>query len=217
MHSINTGTSSFENVYGMNRYKYNQQNPDSAELFNRAMAELSVIHDNAILAVYDFANISKLADIAGGQRSLLTAILQKYPNLQGTLFDQKYTIDKAKDLFVDIKERCNFVAGNFFESVPVGLDVYMLKNILHNWNDQQAIQILKNCYQAMPKTGQLLVIETVINDDSSWRNGIKDLNMLVMLSSGKVRTESDKLFTDAGFKLTNIIPTTIEMSLIKGN
>jgi ubiquinone/menaquinone biosynthesis C-methylase UbiE len=220
IYSLRTGKSAFEHTYGMTRYQYNKQNPALAELFDRGMKELSVMSDVAVVAAYDFSSVEKLVDVGGGQGSLLATILRQYP-IQGVLFDQSNTIENTRHLLEEkesIMERCELVSGDFFESVPAGADAYLLRNILHNWDDQRAIKILQNCYQAMAGEGRLLVIETVISENPNWRKWFKDLTMLVMQSSGRERTteELHKLFEMAGFQLTKIIPTTSALSVIEG-
>ena len=219
MYSLRTGKSAFEHTYGMPRYQYNKQNPALAELFDRGMKELSTMSDTAVVAAYDFSSVKKLVDIGGGQGSLLATILKQYP-IEGILFDQSKTIENAKHLYEteNLMERCKLVPGNFFESVPAGADAYLLRNIIHNWDAEKAVKILKNCHQAMGGQGKLLIVETIISKNPSWRRWFKDLTMLVMQASGRERTteELSKLFEMAGFKLTRVIPTTLELSIIEG-
>jgi len=219
MYSLRTGESAFEHTYGMTRYQYNKQNPALAELFDRGMKELSSMSDATVVAAYDFSSIKKLVDVGGGQGSLLATILKQY-HIQGVLFDQAQTIENAKHFYeqAGLMERCELVAGDFFESVPAGADAYLLRNIIHNWDTKRAIKILQNCHKAMAGQGKILIVETIMSDNPNWRRWFKDLTMLVMQSSGRERTpaELSKLFAMAGFKLTRIIPTNSLLSVIEG-
>lgn len=185
------------------------------------MTNLSAGEAGAVAASYDFSSINRVIDVAGGQGLLITSVLKANPTLQGILFDQASVIDCAivPKESQDVAERCQLVVGNFFESVPSGGDAYMLKRILHNWGDQQAINILKNCHDVMKLSGKLLVIEPVVppgNEPSSSK--FLDLNMLVMCPGGSERTKAEfqKLFEAAGFELTQIIATSSEVSIIEG-
>jgi hypothetical protein len=220
IHSIYTGKSAFEGVYGMDFYQYLQEKPAVGELFEQAMTSRSTMCNAAILAAYDFSSLTKVVDIGGGQGSLLTAILKQYPTVKGVLFDQPETIDKSQYLLQteDVIDRCELVAGNFFESVPTEGDAYLLKNVVHNWDDQKALKILQNCHQAMTKGKRLLIIENILDStNSSWKIMTGDMSMLAMVD-GRARTEDEfrKLFEAAGFKLTQIVPTASKVSVIEG-
>jgi hypothetical protein len=221
MHSVQTGGSSFEHIYGMNLFEYYAQNPESAKIFDESMTNLSVIHSAAITASYDFSSIQTLVDVAGGEGLLIASILKSNPTLKGVVFDQPHVIERAKR-FLEVEgllERCQQAAGNFFESVPEGGDAYILKYIIHDWDDERAIAILKQCHKVMPDNGKLLVVEKVIppgNQPSISK--FFDLHMLAVTSGGRERTEAEyrALFEKAGFKLTRIVPTQREVSIIEG-
>jgi ubiquinone/menaquinone biosynthesis C-methylase UbiE len=221
MHSVQTGGSSFEHIYGMNLFEYLAQNPESAKIFDESMTNLSVIQSAAIAASYDFSSIQTLVDVAGGQGLLIASILKSNPTLKGVLFDQPHVIERAKRFLEaeGVLERCQLAAGNFFESVPEGGDAYILKYIIHDWDDERAIAILKQCHKVMPANGKILVAEQVIPPGNEpFRGKFLDLNMLVMTPGGRERTEAEyrALFEKAGFKLTRIVPTQDEMSIIEG-
>jgi hypothetical protein len=221
MHSVQTGGSSFEHIYSMNLFEYLAQNPESAKIFDEAMTNLSVIQSAAIAASYDFSSIHTLVDVAGGQGLLIASILKSNPTLKGVLFDQPHVIERARRFLEaeGILERCQLAAGNFFESVPEGGDAYILKYIIHDWDDERAIAILKQCHKVMPANGKILVAEQVIPPGNEpFRGKFLDVNMLVMTPGGRERTEAEyrALFEKAGFKLTRIVPTQDEMSIIEG-
>lgn len=220
LYSIRTGESAFTYTHGMNCFQYHKQHPALAENFDKAMVELSVMRNSAVLAAYDFSSLEKLADVGGGDGSLLAKILQHHPTLKGILFEQPAVIQRAQNVLkkADVLDRCELVSGNFFESVPVEADAYILKQVLQNWDDQSAIQVLQNCRQAIPRGGKLLIIERIASPNTCLAGKIQDLNMLVVFSGGRVRTKDDfcKLFEAAGFKLAQIVSTTSEVSVIEG-
>lgn len=219
LHSIRTGESAFEQMYGVPRYHYLRQNPETNRLFDRAMMDLATIHNTAVAAAYNFSGVRKLIDLAGEQGGLLASVLEKHPNMQGLLFDQAGAIEKARQFLQprNVLERCELMSGDFFESIPTDGDLYVLKHVLHNWNDRQATQILQNCRRAMRGTEKLLVIERVVEFSSSLRGKMLDLNMLVMFTSGKVRKqkEFDSLLQASGFQMQRLIPTESELCIIE--
>lgn len=220
LYSIQTGTSAFEHLYGMQIFQYYAQNPEPAKIFDAAMTSFSSIENAETITSYDFSSIRKLVDVGGGHGSLIATILKANPTLQGILFDQPAVIAGAKHLMTaeGVGERCEIIAGDFFESVPSGSDAYILKHIIHDWDDERAITILKNCHRAMVDNAKLLVVEQVIPPDNEPFFGkFLDLNMLVMCPGGCERTENEYrvLFKAAGFQLTQIVPTS-NVSVIEG-
>ncbi|MEH1779512.1 MAG: methyltransferase [Nostoc sp.] len=220
MYSVQTGKSAFEDLYGMDLFKYNEQNLDQGEIFDQAMSS-SKDEYALLIEAYDFSSIDKLVDIGGGKGSLLTDILQAYPTIKGVLFDHPDVIDRAKNLLETtvLNNRCQLVGGDFFESVPAGGDAYLLKNVLHNWDDQRAKDILRRCHQAMKEQARLLVIDFIIPSGNDFFAGkFMDVNMLVMCPGGRDRTEAEfeELFKSAGFKLTKIYLTQLDVSIIEG-
>ncbi len=148
LHSIRTGTSSFEHLYGMGLFQYYAQNPEPAKIFQKAMTSVSAIDNTAVTLGYDFSNIQKLVDVGGGHGSLIASILKSNPNMKGVLFDQLSVIEGAKHLLDNqgVSSRCELIGGDFFQSVPAGGDAYILRHILHDWDDERAIAILKHCH-----------------------------------------------------------------------
>jgi len=221
LHGVQTGGSSFEHIYGMNLFDYYAQNPESAKIFDESMTNLSVSQSATIAASYDFSSIQTLVDVAGGEGLLIASILKSNPTLKGVLFDRPHVIERAKRFLEaeGVLERCQLAAGNFFESVPEGGDAYILKYIIHDWDDERAIAILKQCHKVMPANGKILVAEQVIPPGNEpFMGKLLDLNMLAVLPGGRERTEAEyrALFEKAGFKLTRIVPTQDEMSIIEG-
>ena len=221
LYSVKTGKSAFEHTKGIPIFNYFSQNPEAAEIFNASMTSFSTIHNAAIAASYDFSSIKTLVDVGGGHGGFLSAILKANPMMKGILYDLPPVIEGARQHLevAGLQERCLEIQGNFFESVPSGGDAYMLKNIIHDWNDESAIAILKNCHRAMPDNGKLLLVETVIPSGNEPSVGkFVDIEMLLMTSGGRERTEAEfqNLFRAAGFKLTSITPTQSPLSVIEG-
>lgn len=221
LYSLRTGGSAFENLYGMPFYQYYAQNPESGEIFDETMTIHSSAENLKIVARYDFSGIQKLVDVGGGQGSSIASILKANPNMQGVLFDLPYVIESAKD-FIEteqVSQRCELVGGDFLASVPSGGDAYMLKRVIHNWDDKSALTILKNCHRAMVENGRLLVVEYVIlpgNEPSVTK--FVDLLMMVLFPSARQRTELEfrALFEASGFRLTKIVPIQETASLLEG-
>jgi cyclopropane fatty-acyl-phospholipid synthase-like methyltransferase len=157
-------------------------------------------------------------DVGGGHGGLITSILQRNPEMSGVLFDSPQVIEGAVLQDSDVANRCEMIGGNFFESVPAGADAIILKWIIHDWNDEQSVAILKNCYRALPANGKLMLVEAVVPATSEPHfSKFIDLNMLVM-TGGRERTEAEfrKLYEDSGFKLTRVVPTESPFSVIEG-
>jgi hypothetical protein len=221
LHSLRTGESAFENLYGMNVFQHYAQNPQAAAVFDRAMTSFSSAENAGVVTQYDFSSIHTLVDVAGGHGSLLAAILQANPHLNGILFDQPAVVAGAAPLLQSygVSDRCQVVGGSFFESVPSGADAYLLKHILHDWDDDRSIEILKQCRCAMAGQGRVLVVEQVIPPGNEpFMGKLLDMNMLVMCPGGQERTaaEYEALFEAAGFKLSRIVPTSTMVSIVEG-
>jgi O-methyltransferase domain/Dimerisation domain len=220
LHSVKTGESAFEHVFGMGFFQYVEQHAEESKVFNEAMTSNSVPFNQAVAAAYDFSPIAKLIDVGGGHGSLITTILKAYPGIQGILFDAPHVSEGARRRIEaeGVTERCTVMAGDFFESVPAGGDAYIMKHIIHDWDEARAIMILKNCRRAMHEDARLLIVEEVIpcGDEPSIGKFI-DLEMLLM-PGGRERTEAEyrTLFEAAGFKLTRITPTQSPLSVIEG-
>ncbi len=218
-YTIKTGKSAFEKTFGTNRYCYNQQTPERSGLFDQTMSMLARKQKLSILSSYDFSEFDMFVDVGGGQGSLVISILKQYPNIKAVLFDQAETIERAHKLLEkeQLTSRCEIKAGSFFETLPQGKGLYILKHVLHNWDDQQAIKILQNCRQAMEIGKKLLIIEGLISKKTALRSALLDLMMLVSFASGKLRTESEfqKLLNTSGFALKRIIPTSSDIHIIE--
>jgi hypothetical protein len=218
-YSVQTGQPGFERVYGKAYFDYLAENPDPARVFNDAMTSFSTSGSAAVIDAYDFTGITKLVDVGGGHGLLLASILQKHPQMRGILFEAPIVAEGAGNAIKErgLAGRCEVVAGDFFASVPAGGDAYIMKHIVHDWDDEHALTILKNCHQAMTDNGKLLVVEMVIPEGNAPSLGkFLDLEMLLFLHSYE-RTEAEyrALFKQAGFRLTRIVPTRMPHSVIE--
>ncbi|MFN7944915.1 MAG: methyltransferase [Blastocatellia bacterium] len=219
LHSVRTGETAFDNYFGQDPWTYYSQHPEEAQVFNNAMTGLTGMVHQAVLNAYDFSGITKMVDVAGGHGGQLSAILRQYPSMQGVLFDLPHVIANAGPLLdaAGVRERCELVSGDFFHSVPAGGDAYMMKWIIHDWDDERSVTILKNCRRAMVEGGRLLLVEMVVQPGNGPDlSKFMDLNMMVM-TGGCERTAAQfsNLFSRAGFTLTRIVPTESMFCLIE--
>jgi hypothetical protein len=220
IHAVRTGNDAVTKVYGKGIYDYLSEHPDESELFTRSMSNLSELSIEPILSAYDFSKYGILADIGGGEGLLLSAIIHEYPGLKGILFDRKESITKAESIFIKfgVKEKIKTIPGDFFESAPDGADVYLLKNILHNWSDEDCVRILNIIKKILPDKGKILIMEMVINEDNKPSfSKLIDIQMMVFMKGGKERTRSEyeTILTNAGFRINKIIPTIAPISIIE--
>jgi cyclopropane fatty-acyl-phospholipid synthase-like methyltransferase len=213
-HSIRTGRPAFDETFGMPIYQYFAHNPELSARFNAAMHEESRTAADAVAEHYDFSPFSVVTDIGGGDGTLITAILKRNPGLNGVVFDtaegSAQTADTVRAAGLD--GRCTIATGDFFDTIPSGSDLYLLKSTIHNWNDERAAAILRNCRAAMSDNGRLLIIDSVLPDtaalDSAELNPyIKDLQMLVLVGGQeRTRAEFDQLCARAGLTITDVVP-----------
>jgi len=220
LHSVQTGSSGFRHVFGTDLFEYLEKEPTAADAFNQGMTDLSAMLSYAVLCAYDFSGICHVMDIGGGQGVFLRNVLQFHPDLKGTVFDTASTIANRKPLPGNItgSETPSFVSGDFFVSVPPGADAHVLCGVIHDWDDDRAIKILRNCRQATATNGKVLLVETVVPEgNASCFSKLLDLNMLVM-TEGRERTrgEFEGLLNAAGYRLTKVVPTLAPQSVIEG-
>jgi len=219
MHSVKTGEIAFDNFFGVDIWKYFAQNPEDAAVFNDSMSGMTAAANDAIMSVYDFSQFKTVIDIGGGHGGLITSILQKNPQTKGVLFDAPRVIEgaRAKIESAGLTDRCETVGGDFFQAVPAGGDAYVMKWIIHDWEDEKAIRILKNCRQHMQPNNRLIIVDCVVpeNDEPDFSKTF-DLNMMVM-TGGKERTAAEfrELLAAAGFELLRTIPTDVPTSIVE--
>jgi ubiquinone/menaquinone biosynthesis C-methylase UbiE len=220
LYSVRTGGVAFDKAFGEPVWEFFAKNPENARIFNDAMSGMTAQANEAIHAAYDFAGINTIVDVGGGHGGLITSILKKNPSMRGILFDAPQVIEGAKSALAEsgVGDRCQLVSGDFFKLVPEGGDAIVMKWIIHDWNDEQSVSIMKNCRRALPEGGKLILIEAVVPATSEPHfSKFIDLNMLVM-TGGRERTEEEfrALYEASGFKLARIVPSESPFSVIEG-
>lgn len=213
--TIRTGETPFARIFGKPFFDYLASDAAAGATFHRGMSSLSDMENGPIARSYDFSPFHKVVDIGGGHGGFLVEVLQSAPKLRGVLFDHSHVLSESRIAKAGLSQSCEHATGDFFQAVPSGADVYVLKRILHDWNDEDCVRILRNCRSAMAQGGRVLVIDTVIPPGNAPHGG-KVLDVMMMASlPGRERTEADfrKLFAQAGLQLSRIIPTPTAMSI----
>jgi len=218
-HTIITGQPALGHVLGMKMFDYLAQNHETGRVFDEAMTGLSVQVSQAVVAAYDFSGFKTIVDVAGGQGVLVAAILQAYPEMGGILFDMPSVVEGSRKQLeaVGIAGRSEVVAGDFFQFVPKGGDCYILSSVIHDWDDEQSLRILRHCRSAMDQGSRLLLVECIVPDSPEpVFSKLLDLQMLVM-TGGRERTEHQfkDLLATAKFRLTSIIPTAVPECIVE--
>ena len=216
-HSVRTSLAAFDETFGKSRFDWLADHPAEAALFQSAMIALSQGSNEAIAEAYDFTPFSKVVDVGGGHGQLLSEILARNPHISGVLYDLPSGVAAARAAAGCFLPRTEILTGNFFESVPAHSDVYILKKVVHDWNDEQAIVILRNCRDAMKPTGRILVAETIVPSGNE-PDLIKlvDANMLVV-TGGVERTvdQYTSLFDAAGLRVERVVSTGQQISILE--
>jgi hypothetical protein len=224
LETVRTGEPAFARVFGTDSFGYFAERPEEAAVFDEAMSTFTAMISGAVAAAYDFSSMRAVIDVGGGVGTLLTGILGAYPELRGAVFDLPRLAEGARRQIAGagLADRYEFVGGDFFEAVPAGFDAYLLKHVIHDWDDAHAVRILATCRRAMGSEAKLLIVEGVYPprvDDSQASRGAaaNDVNMLVC-TGGRQRFEAEfrELYAAAGFRLTRIVPTMAMSSVIEG-
>ena len=220
MHSVRTGESAFKHAHNADIFDYFTTDADFFPVFNNAMTAASRREARAITQAYPFSAFGTVADLGGGHGLLLSEVLKAVPRLQGVLLDLPEVVAGAESTFEEagVRDRVSVYGGSFFEAVPVHADGYMMKSIIHDWDDEKATTILHNCAESMTPTDKVLVIDCVLPEGNEPHTGkLLDIEML-LVPGGRERTAAqfEKLFTVAGLKLTDVVPTTTHLSIVEG-
>jgi SAM-dependent methyltransferase len=220
-HSVRTGEPAFDQVFAMPVFEYFAKVPEAAAVFDAAMTSISTLESKAVVAAYDFSGIHTLVDVAGGHGLLIATILKANRRMRGILFDLPHVASGATALLRrgGVADRCQVVSGDFFASVPEGGDAYVMKHIIHDWDDERATQILRNCYRAMRPGGKLLIVDAVIPPGNGAHFGkLLDLEMLVLTPRGRERTQAEfrELLERSGFRLRRVVATETHLSVVEG-
>jgi len=220
LHTVRTREPGFEKRFGVPFFQYMTEHPHRHGIYDAAMGGFGVAETEAMLDVYDFSAFRTVVDVGGGSGLLIKAILNRFPSVCGILFDLPAVADRTRSaLSADsgLSRRLRIEGGDFFASVPAGADVYVMQHIIHDWQDREAIAILRNCRSAMKAGSRILLIEMVIPPANKPSFG-KWLDLMMLLVDGRERTEEEyhRLFSAADLKLNRIIPTASEVSVIEG-
>jgi len=214
-YSIENTTPAFDHAHGRGLYDFLKQNPPAAEKFNKAMTAFSDHEAEAVKKAYSFSTARTIVDIGGGQGRFVLSLVTTHPHLSGVVFDLPPVVSSINN--VKVSDRINYVSGDFFQKIYSGGDVYILKSVLHNWEDQSCVTILQNCHKAMQPAARLLIIERVLPQENEKSEAILfDINMLVM-TEGQERTEAAyrRLLETSGFILHQIICTESAVSILE--
>jgi hypothetical protein len=218
LESVKTGEPAWNFTHGKDVFDYFGENPRQSEIFNNAMTDMSFGTAAPIVEAYDFSGFETFADIAGGHGYLLAQILKSAPNARGILFDLPHVIAGADKMLEreNVAERVEKIGGDFFAEVP-SADGYIMKHIIHDWDDERCVKILQSINRAMNENGKLLIAESVVPENNEPHySKLLDLEMLVS-PGGVERTanEYEELLARAGFRLTRVIPTKSPFSIIE--
>lgn len=223
LQSVRTGRPAFDRVHGRSLFAFLDQTADAATIFNDHQTNMTRQDAAAVVSAYGFRECRRVVDVGGGYGTLTAAILKACPWTTAILFDQPAVIEGAKRRMhaEGVTDRCTCIAGDFFESVPEGGDAYLLKDIVHDWEDDRATAILRNCRRTMAQatavTTRLLVVEKVIpSGNAPFPGKLTDITML-LVTGGRERTarEYEALLNNAGFAVTRIVPTASPASVIE--
>jgi SAM-dependent methyltransferase len=225
LHAVETGETAFEHTHGETFYQYLARRPEAGHGFSQAMLDYARLIAAAVVDGYDFAGVRRVVDIGGSHGHLLQAILRANPTVSGVLFDRPAVVERAGErlLGTELAGRAELVAGDFFESLPAGGDLYLLSRILMDYDDDASVRLLENCYRAMTPGGRVLIVQLLMPEPGGgareplFEAAVSDLNMLV-LTGGRERTEGEyrTLLGRAGFRLARVVPTRALVSLIEG-
>lgn len=223
-YSVRTGKPAFDHIFGMSNFDYWEHNPEAGAIHDAAFTDMAQFSTAPLVAAYDFAHFGTIADIGGSEGPLLAAILQANPGVRGILFDLPQVVARAAPVLAAARvvDRVKVVGGSFFEAVPEGADAYLLKYIIHDWDDERAVIILRQCRAAMTPDAMLLLIENVLPERletgaAAVTTARLDLTMLLLTPGGRERTESEfrLLLGEAGFELRRVIATRSPFSFLE--
>lgn len=220
-YSIGTGKPAFPEVFGKPFYEYLSEDAARAARFDSAIASVAHVWGPEALNAYDFSDFATVVDIGGGRGTFISMLLKANPGMQGILFDLPRVVEEARPTLEDagIFDRCHCVGGSFFESMPEGADAYTLCNLLTDWGDEPATDILKSCVRAMPAHAKVVVIDRVLpppGDPNRKAMAFLDLFFLV-LEGGAIRSTDDfgRILSTAGLEVSRVIPTETTFSIIE--
>lgn len=221
LYSVQTGGIAFDHHFGTDIWSWYRSHPAEGLNFMKAMTAMTQYVDKAIIAAYDFSGFNTIVDVGGGNGALLMAILKATPAATGIVYDAPYVIEKTAEAIAanGLTNRCGVKGGDFFKSVPPGADAYIMKYILHDWYEEDAIRLLRNCSEVMKPGDKLLAFDAVIPEGNGPHPGkLFDITMLVA-TGGRERTaqEFQYLFEQAGLQFNRVIPLALpDVSIVEG-
>jgi hypothetical protein len=210
-YSVQTGAPAFFQVHGAGLFDYLGQHPTAATIFHQAMTSSTARSARALAQGYDFSGIERLVDVGGGHGQLLATLLQAHPTMRGVLFDRPEVVAGARATLEEagVATRCEIIGGDFFAAVPPGGNAYLLRQVIHDWDDGRAAVILANCRRALDEAGRLLVVERAIVPDHRQALPVLHLDLEMLVNLGGVQRtagEYDALFAAAGLRLSRLVP-----------
>jgi hypothetical protein len=219
LENVRAGTCAYNLAFGKPIFEDLASKPEDATIFDAAMSSFHGPETGAVLDAFHYDGVSVLADIGCGSGAVMMATLQRHPGMKAILFDQAHVLERTRPHVqsAGLADRCTFVTGNFFESVPAGADAYTMRHILHDWQDDQCVQILNNIRKVIPASGRLFIVETVVPDGND-PSPSKLFDMIMMaLPDGLERSEAQfqSIFKASGFELTGITPTQSPVSVVE--
>jgi O-methyltransferase/methyltransferase family protein len=220
LHAVRTGESAFRSAHGDTTvWEYRARHPEDGAIFDWAMTDITQRANRHLLEAHDFARFGSVVDVGGGHGALVAALLSAHPQMRGVVFDQPHVVAGARAVLeaAGVADRCEVVGGSFFDAIPAGADAYVLKAILHDWDDEDAVRILRSCREAIAADGALLVVERELGAPNENPDGkLSDLNMMVGPGGlERTRDEFADLLAAGGFALQRTVPTTIGLSVFE--
>jgi len=217
--AVRAGSPAFDAVYGVPFFDYLECQPARSSLYDAAMNGAHDAETIPVLDAYDFSPLRSLVDVGGGNGLTLATALRRHPRLRGVLFDLPQVAERSGKALAssDIANRIHVVGGSFFDAVPPGADAYLLRHVIHDWDDDSAALILRRCAEVMAENGRVLVVETVIPAGNGPCFG-KWLDLMMLVVGGRERTlgEYERIFSAAGLRLQRVVPTAHEVSVLEG-
>ncbi len=218
LHSVKSGEDAFQKAYGKSFFQYMTERPDRHCIYDAAMTAVHGSETEPVLNGYNFARFRTVVDVGGGNGLMLAALLKRYPGVRGILYELPGVARRARPVVASmgLSDRLGIMEGNFFSSVPPA-DGYVMRHVIHDWRDEEAAIILRNCREAMEPDGRVLLVETVIPPGNGPCFG-KWLDLMMLVVGGCERTEKQyrQLYSRAGLKLNRVVPTAHEVSVIEG-
>jgi O-methyltransferase/methyltransferase family protein len=220
LHAVRTGESAFRSAHGDTTvWEYRARHPEDGAIFDWAMTDITQRANRHLLEAHDFARFGSVVDVGGGHGALVAALLSAHPQMRGVVFDQPHVVAGARAVLeaAGVADRCEVVGGSFFDAIPAGADAYVLKAILHDWDDEDAVRILRLCREAIAADGALLVVERELGAPNENPDGkLSDLNMMVGPGGlERTRDEFADLLAAGGFALQRTVPTAIGLSVFE--